>query len=203
MLAALLLLCSYLFGAVPFGYLLVKLRSGKDIRQVGSGNIGMANAMRASGPLVGAIVLVLDALKGAAPLLVASGLELPLATGAWAALLAVAGHNWSPFLGFRGGGKGVATSLGAVLVLSPLVAGLLVVVWIACVAITRYSSVGSIAGLAVAPVLMWMTGQAREAVLFGLAAGALGIFQHRANLARLTAGQEHKITERTSRSRGV
>ncbi len=196
--AVLLILLSYALGAVPVGLLLARAARGVDVRAVGSGNIGTANVVRAAGLPVGLAVLACDVLKGMAPVLCARALGLPLWAGAGGGLAAVIGHNWSVFLRGRGG-KGVATSFGVILAMAPKVALALLGVWVVLVALTRYSSVGSIAGLALAPVLMRFTGQPPEAVAFALAAAILGIYRHRANLARLRAGTEHKITDRFGR----
>lgn len=198
MTAVLLIAASYLLGAIPAGLLLARAARGVDVRQVGSGNIGTANVMRAAGVGVGLAVLSCDVLKGAAPVLASRALGLPLWTAAVAGLAAVAGHNWSVFLRGRGG-KGVATSFGVILAFAPKVALVLLVTWVGLVALTRYSSVGSIAGLALAPALMALTRQPREAVAFAAVAAVLGIYKHRANLARLLAGTEHRITDRLRR----
>lgn len=191
--AAAVIILSYLLGSVPFGLLIAQAVRGVDIRTIGSGNIGMANVMRACGPAAGAAVLVVDALKGALPVLAARGLELSPWAAALAGLAAVVGHNWSVYLGFRGG-KGVATSLGVVIALAPAAALALVVVWAVLVAATRISSVGSMAALALSPLVMWLFGQPAPNVFFCAAAAVLGLYRHRENMTRLLQGRENRIT---------
>lgn len=189
---AALVLLSYLLGSLPVGLLVARRVSGVDIRSRGSGNIGTANVVRVSGWAAGALVLVADVLKGALPVLAARWLGLPGLVAAAAGLAAVAGHDWSLFLRFRGG-KGVATSLGVVLVFAPAAALALVLVWAAIVAATRYSSLGSLAGLVLAAPAVRLAGGPPEAVWFCLAAAALGVWRHRENIARLASGREHRL----------
>lgn len=199
MLSALVVLAAYLLGSVPVGVLVSRRLGGVDIRSQGSGNIGTANVMRVSGWRAGVIVMILDILKGVLPVAAAGRLGLPGAAAAAAGLAAVAGHNWSPFLGFRGG-KGVATSLGVVIAFSPVAALVLFVIWVAIVAATRYSSLGSITALLLcAPVMSWAGGPP-EGVAFALAATLIGLWRHRQNVVRLLQGREHKITQRSGRT---
>ncbi|MBV8644328.1 MAG: glycerol-3-phosphate 1-O-acyltransferase PlsY [Candidatus Eremiobacteraeota bacterium] len=181
---------AYLVGAVPFGVLVSRAFYGTDIRKGGSGNIGAANALRTLGRRGALAVLALDALKGFAPTLAAGALggTLPAAV---AALAAVVGHCWSPFLGFKGG-KGVATFLGTVIALwwpAGLAFGL---VWVAAVVACGYASVGSmLASLAMGPVL-WF-GLGRTGLVYGVLAALLIVARHRANLDRLRHGTENRL----------
>ncbi len=190
--AAALVLLAYLLGSVPVGLFVARRVSGVDIRRQGSGNIGTANVARVAGWRAGVLVFAADVLKGALPVLAARWLGLPGPVAAVAGLAAVVGHDWSVFLRFRGG-KGVATSLGAVAVFAPPAALLLVLLWAALVAVTRYSSVGSLAGLILSAPLVRLTGGPPEAVWFCLAAALLGVWRHRDNLARLAEGREHRL----------
>ena len=182
---------SFLVGAIPFGVLVSRAFYGTDIRSSGSGNIGAANALRTLGKRGAVAVLVLDALKGLLPT-VAAGMLAGPAVAACAAVAAVAGHCFSPFLSFAGG-KGVATFLGAAIGLwwpSGLAFGL---VWGAVVLACGYASVGSmIAALAMLPVLWFGVGTG------GCAAGALCaaviVLRHRENLERLRRGTENRFT---------
>lgn len=196
-----LLLFSYLLGSLPIGFLLVRLIKGVDVREHGSGNIGTVNVGRVAGPWVAALVLVGDALKGALPVLAAGQLGLDPAWGVAAALMAILGHNWSIFLGFKGG-KGVATSLGAVIALAPAVAGLAALVWLVAVLLTRISSVGSMLGGVAAPVLLYVLDYPPSYVLFGLLVGALILWRHKANIQRLLRGEELTLDGRPSRRKG-
>ncbi|NLY49963.1 MAG: acyl-phosphate glycerol 3-phosphate acyltransferase, partial [Firmicutes bacterium] len=110
-------------------------------------------------------------------------------------LAAICGHNWSLFLGFRGG-KGVATAFGVLLAISPLVALILMVIWIVAVAVTRISSVGSLLAAGLAPVVAWLVGLGWPQILFALAAGTMVIWRHKANIKRLLAGTELRIGDR-------
>jgi acyl phosphate:glycerol-3-phosphate acyltransferase len=178
-------------GAVPFGVLVSRAFYGTDIRSAGSGNIGAANALRTLGRRGGALVLALDSLKGFAPALAAGALGGPLAASA-AALAAIVGHCWSPFLGFKGG-KGVATAFGAVFALWWPAGLAFVVVWIAAVVATGYASVGSMLGsIAMAPVLWFGLGPIGLA--YGIVSAILIVIRHRENVDRLRRGTENRLS---------
>jgi glycerol-3-phosphate acyltransferase PlsY len=181
----------FVVGAVPFGVLVSRAFYGTDIRSAGSGNIGAANALRTLGRRGAVVVLALDALKGFAPALAAGALGGPLAASA-AALAAIVGHCWSPFLGFKGG-KGVATAFGALFALwwpAGLAFG---VVWIAAVVATGYASVGSmLASIAMAPVLWFGLGPIGLA--YGILSAILIVIRHRENLDRLRRGTENRLS---------
>jgi glycerol-3-phosphate acyltransferase PlsY len=185
--AAVLILVSFFFGAIPFGLAISRLFFRRDLRAEGSGNIGAANALRTIGRTGAVAVLVLDALKGALPVVVGRRLgseEIALA----AAFAAILGHCFSPFLNFRGG-KGVATNLGAVIAIAWPAGGIFGAIWLAVVLATGYSSAGSLlAGVAMAPALWLLAGT--PAGIYGLASAALIVFTHRANIGRLRTGTE-------------
>jgi glycerol-3-phosphate acyltransferase PlsY len=181
---------AFLVGAIPFGVLVSRAFYHTDLRATGSGNIGAANALRTLGKRGAAAVLVLDALKGYAPTVAgwAVGGSVLATIAAFAAML---GHCYSPFLHGKGG-KGVATLFGTLFALWWPAALAFAVVWIAAVAASGFSSVGSMLGaLAVAPVL-WL-GLGRDGLAYGLAAALLVIYKHRQNLARLRAGTENRL----------
>ncbi|MGA8534254.1 MAG: glycerol-3-phosphate 1-O-acyltransferase PlsY [Candidatus Tumulicola sp.] len=187
-------LVAFSIGSIPFGYLVGRLFYRTDIRTQGSGNIGAMNALRTLGRGGGAAVLLLDALKGFIPVACASmlfGSASPNYAPAVAAA-AVLGHCFSPWLGWRGG-KGVATSFGAIFGLS-WQAGLVAVGgWIAGALLTQYSSVGSMLGSVAAPIALWFFTRSPAATVYGVFAALLIIYTHRENLVRLRSGTEGPI----------
>lgn len=191
------LLVSYVFGATPFGYLAGRMR-GMDIRQHGSGNIGATNAFRVLGKPAGITVFVLDFLKGLVPVLAAAKIipDMPLAP-ILAGIGAILGHNFTFWLGFRGG-KGIATSAGVLLALLPvaMLAGL--IVWFALFFSTRYVAVASIGAALAIPIVTGLrhTGN-RPLLVFAIAVAALAIIRHRSNIQRLIAGNENRFTRRS------
>ena len=184
---AALVVASFFLGAIPFGIVVSRLFFRRDLRSVGSGNIGAANALRTLGKGGAVAVLVLDGLKGALPVVAGRALDGP-ALAVIAAFAAIAGHCFSPFLNFRGG-KGVATNFGAVIALAWPAGGVFALVWLAVVLATGFSSAGSmLASLAMIPALWYLIGT--PGGIYGLASAALIVFMHRANIARLRAGTE-------------
>ncbi len=191
-------LASFLVGAIPFSWLLGKL-AGFDLRAVGSGNPGANNLYRAAGWRWGLPALLLDVGKGFLPVvLVRCFFPDLVAAAVVAAGAAIAGHMWTPFLGFRGG-KGVATAAGAFLALSPLLILITFAVFVAIVAATRYVSLGSIVAACVVFVgsfaLPLLTGRPVDpyfVALCGVFAAAI-IVAHRENISRLLAGTERKL----------
>ena len=182
---------SFFIGAIPFGVLVSRAFFGTDIRAAGSGNIGAANALRTLGKRGAAAVLLLDALKGYAPTLAAGALAGP-AVAAAAAFAAMLGHCYSPFLNFRGG-KGVATLFGTLFALWWPAAIAFMIVWIAAVAASGFSSVGSMLGAAAMGPVLWF-GLGRIGLVYGLLSAALIIDKHRENLDRLRAGTENRLS---------
>lgn len=188
---------SYLAGSIPFGYLLIRLFRGEDIRRSGSGNIGATNVSRKS-PGLGALTLLLDALKGLIPVVLASraasgaqGFQL----AAVAALSAIVGHLFPVWLKFRGG-KGVATGLGAWLAFAPKSVVVMVAVFVLMVAIFRYISLGSVTAAAIFPLAARVRGDDHglPVVLGCMAASSLLIIlKHSPNIRRLMAGTENKF----------
>ena len=189
------MLAAYLLGAIPFGYLLVRLKTGHDIRASGSGNIGATNVLRTSGRALGIVTLLLDVAKGFAAVWVAGR-----ATGGapeWmsaAALAVMAGHAFPVFLKFRGG-KAVASAVGAFLCLEPLALAAVLVVFVAAVWWTRYISLGSVLAAGLLPVAVWGIGRAPAVEVAAAAvAGAFVIWRHRENIGRLRAGTENVLS---------
>jgi acyl phosphate:glycerol-3-phosphate acyltransferase len=186
----------YLLGSIPFGYLLVRMFTGEDVRASGSGNIGATNVARKS-PALGVATLVLDAAKGLAAVLVAHMLfsgPQPTLIMTTAAFFAVLGHLFPIWLKFRGG-KGVATSLGAFILLTPKSILCIVVLFIMIAVAFRYVSLASVAAAAAFPLLAWAFHEyvdSRQLILIALVS-ALVIWKHRQNLVRLGAGTESKL----------
>lgn len=180
----------YIAGSVPFGLLLVKLAGLGDIRQVGSGNIGATNVLRTGRKSLAALTLLLDGGKGAATTLIASsyGPDLAIAAG----LGAVLGHIFPVWLGF-GGGKGVATALGALIGMSWLAGIGSLGVWLGVAAITRYSSLASLAAMTALPALAWLA-IGPQTALWAALVGMLVAARHGANIRRLAQGTERRIS---------
>ena len=196
---ALFVLAGYLAGSLPFGYWLVRLFKGADIRTVGSGNIGASNVWRTYGRGLGLTVMVLDVLKGFVPALLATIYAGHLA-GALAGAAAMLGH-WRPlFMGFRRGGKTVATFGGALLGVSPVVGAIGAGVWIALFLAFRYASVASIVSALTLPVVAAALGEPWPVIAFTGVGAAVIVFLHRGNIARLRAGTENRFSFRRRRS---
>lgn len=185
----------YLLGSLPTGLLVVRALTGTDIRTLGSGNIGTVNVYRVAGLGASALVLAVDMLKGAAAVLLARAWGQAETAQVTAGLAAIAGHNWSLFLRFRGG-KGIATSFGVLLAISPLVGLVAAAVWGAVVGISQYASLGSLLGVASVPLLMWWRREPLPHLVFGIITVAFAVYRHRANLVRLISGTELKITDK-------
>ena len=183
---------SYLLGSIPFGYILLRIFRDQDVRQTGSGNIGATNVARSS-PALGILTLFLDALKGAAAVAVTRALfpdQVMLA--AIAALFAILGHVFPVWLRFRGG-KGVATGLGAFVMLAPKIVLIALGIFVVMVFAFRYVSLASIVTVALFPLLAWLLkayGNTPMVLVFMAAASALIIAKHRGNIRRLFAGTE-------------
>lgn len=194
-----LLVGAYLVGAIPWSWLIVRWKTGQDIREIGSGNVGATNAMRAAGRGAGVLALLLDIGKGVAPVLVARALDAPPLVVSCAAALAVLGHMYPVWLGFHGGGKGVATAAGALGALAPIPALLSAVVFLVVTALFRYVSLGSIAALVAFPLLVLALasrGDAPRDTAFLVSSAlvpALSVWKHRGNIRRLLAGTERRL----------
>jgi acyl phosphate:glycerol-3-phosphate acyltransferase len=187
------LLCvgAYLVGSIPFGVVVARAK-GVDLRQVGSGNIGATNVARALGKAWAVAVLLGDAAKGFVPVWLGRHLDMPPAIVAAAGGAAIVGHMFTLFLRGRGG-KGVATSLGVALALSPITALIGFGAYILVYAVTRLSSLGSLLGVWTFSIAFSLRGQPpRPLIALAIGGAALVTLRHRANIARLLHGQEKK-----------
>jgi glycerol-3-phosphate acyltransferase PlsY len=180
----------YLSGSVPFGLILTKMAGLGDVRAIGSGNIGATNVLRTGNKGLAAATLLLDALKGTVPTLIASHF-LGVEGGVIAGLAAFLGHIFPVWLGFKGG-KGVATYIGVLFGLDWRMGLLFLAVWIATAAITRYSSLSALVATLVIPVVEFMLGDSKIAAL-AVVMTAIAWLKHRANISRLLAGTESRI----------
>lgn len=185
----------FVFGSVPSGLWLVKVIHGIDIRLYGSKNIGSTNVFRTVGGKTAALVLLCDAGKG-----ILAALLADIMTGGdlyavlFAAIGALLGHNYSLFLGFKGG-RGVATGLGLLIFLMPKVSGICFLVWLAIVLATRYVSLGSCVGALCAPFLAFYFSYPLPVIIFAAIAAAFVIIRHKDNIKRLLNGTESKIKQ--------
>jgi len=186
------LVIAYLLGGIPFGYLLVRLKTGEDVRSMGSGNIGATNVLRTSGRVIAVATLLLDIAKGFFAVWLSA--RLTNDSVAWtslAALAVMAGHAYPVFLKFHGG-KAVASFIGAFLYLTPIPLLATLVVFVIVVAATRHISMGSIIAAAGLPLAAWLIMHPpAPIVLVSLIAGAFIVFRHGANIHRIRAGKEH------------
>lgn len=183
------LIVGYLCGSIPFGLLLTRAAGLGDVRKIGSGNIGATNVLRTGNKGLAAATLVLDALKGMIPALIAA--RYAPEAGAIAGFGALLGHIFPVWLGFKGG-KGVATYLGVLFGLAWKVALIFAIIWLVMAFIFRYSSLAALAACVAVPVALYVRGQPHLALAF-LAMSALVFYRHRANIERLMTGTESKI----------
>lgn len=189
--AVVILLC-YLFGSIPFGLIAGKLVKGIDIRNVGSGNIGATNVLRAVGPIPALIVFLLDVFKGAGAVLLCRYLGMSEYLIVLGGIAALVGHTCSVFLGFKGG-KGVSTLLGLVIGINPIMAAVALGIWIIVVAITRYVSLGSIiASLTTSIIICFIKLHPIYKIVF-LLVSLFVVIKHKDNIKRLINGTENKI----------
>ena len=195
---AIAIVMGYLIGSIPTGYLIVKAKTGQDIRKVGSGSTGATNVKRVLGKKWFFIVMLLDAIKGALPVVLSilflhaySQYGLTPVAAAVAVLL---GHSKSVFLGFTGG-KSVASGVGTILALNPLVGLSVAVIWGIITWVSKYVSLGSIIALAVSPFIMWAFKQPAGYIAYCALGAVYIIWLHRENIKRLIKGEENKVRQ--------
>jgi len=189
------ILAAYLIGSIPFALILSRLWGRADVRRVGSGNLGAANVMRASGVTAGLLVALLDMAKGAASVWLAERVGAGAALPAAAGFAAIVGHIYPVWLRFRGG-KGVATACGVFTILTPLAIAPALTIFAAVVWLTKYVSLGSLLASIALPPLAYAVGSPAPAVLAALGASAIIVFRHRSNVLRLRTRTERRLGER-------
>ena len=196
-LGAVTTLIAYFLGTIPSGLLVARLR-GVNIQQVGSGNIGATNVLRALGVVPAVIVVILDPLKGAIATLIPSLLGIGPWGVALAGLAAVLGNNFNILLRLRGG-KGIATSIGVFLVIDPLVALMCILLGVFTILVSRYVSLGSLVGMVALPLFIIVSARwSWPALLLAAALAALAVYRHRDNIRRLLAGEERRLGEKVA-----
>src|SRR3989338_218978 len=196
------ILLSYLIGSIPTAYIVTRMKRGIDIREYGSGNVGATNTSRVLGKGMGALVLLVDMMKGAFCVTVLPqflyhsqfNMTLPVFKTILA-IFAICGHIWTIFLKFKGG-KGVATACGIIIALFAPVAALSFLAWILVVVFTKYVSLGSLIMMAAVPLLMLAFKQPYPYFILGTLLFIIIAYTHRQNIKRLLAGSENKITRK-------
>ena len=185
---------AYLIGSIPTGYLIVKVKTGQDIRQIGSGSTGATNVKRVLGKKWFFIVMLLDAIKGATPVLLAKYLTIdPYGINAvLASIFVIIGHSKPIFLQFKGG-KSVASGVGTILALNWMVGLAIAVIWGTITYISKYVSLGSIIALSLSPILMYFFNNPIGYVIYCLIAAIYIVYLHRENISRLIKGEENKV----------
>ena len=194
--SVIVIIVSYLIGSIPTGYLIVKSKTGQDIRTIGSGSTGATNVKRVLGKKWFFTVMVLDAIKGALPVVLVKifgtvGTSLGILP-VFAAIAVIIGHSKPCFLGFKGG-KSVASGVGTILALNFTAGVIIAITWAIITYITRYVSVGSIIALIISPFLMHYLGAPVAYVLYCGIGAIYIIYLHRENIKRLIAGNENKV----------
>jgi len=188
-----LLVISFILGSIPFGIIIAKAK-GVDLKKVGSGNVGATNVLRSLGKWPAILTLLGDVLKGTAAVAIGRYLGVGPVYEGLAGISAILGHNFSLFLGFRGG-KGVATSLGVLSIFSPQTALVTFIIWLAVVIFTKYSSLGAIVSFGLLPINILLF-NGKERLLAAILITILIVIRHRENIQRLMNGTERKIGQR-------
>ncbi|MGB9678653.1 MAG: glycerol-3-phosphate 1-O-acyltransferase PlsY [Thermoanaerobacteraceae bacterium] len=192
---ALAIIIAYFIGCINNAYILTKIYKKMDIRNYGSGNAGATNVLRVLGYKAALPVFILDFLKGVLAVLI--GLILAGPVGSMlAGIFVVCGHNWPIFLGFRGG-KGIATSLGVIITVNPILGLVAFAIGVLVIAVSKYVSLGSITGTISFVLLNLFFWISLETFVFSLILASMAIFQHRSNILRLISGTESKLGQKT------
>ncbi len=190
------ILAAYLIGSIPTGYIIVKLFTGQDIRTIGSGSTGATNVKRVMGKKWFFIVMILDAIKGALPVILAKIFTTAFAgiglLPVLAAVAVIVGHSKSIFLRFTGG-KSVASGVGTILALNWQVGLIIAVIWAVITYVSKYVSLGSIIALFISPFLMWFFDAPAAYIVYCALGAVYIIYLHRENIKRLIRGEENKV----------
>ena len=193
---AVVLALAYLLGSVPWGYLLLRLRMGVDVREFGSGRTGMSNVLRTGGGKAAGVVLALDVAKGILAVMLAREVIGTTAGEVAAGLASLIGHNWPVFLQFRGG-RGILTGLGSLSVMAPIAGGAAAATFLIGTKVSRYVSLGNILGVfmsAASLLALWLVGERSGIyVFYGLFGGIIILWQHRDNIKRIRDGSERRL----------
>lgn len=189
-----LIAIAFIIGSVPFGLLIARLK-GVDLRKTGSGNIGATNVLRAVGKVPALLTLAGDILKGTIAVALGGYFLDNLLMKGIVGLAAIAGHNFSLFLGFKGG-KGVATSIGVLILFAPKAALITLALWLGVALMTRYSSLGAIVSFGLLPLNIYLFDYTKEKLIISVIIASLLLFRHSANIKRLLNGSESRIGER-------
>jgi len=193
---ALIIVSCYLLGSIPFGYIVGKLFKKVDIRELGSGNIGATNVFRILGPSLASLVLIGDIGKGIFSIYLVQYFNIDnLLIFTIAGLAVICGHDWSLFLGFKGG-KGIATTFGVVFALNPMIAILALIIWGVVLITTRYVSLSSIFAVISIFIFTILFKQPNVYIIFSAIILVLGIFNHKDNIKRLKLRKERKFGEK-------
>ncbi|MCU0640668.1 MAG: glycerol-3-phosphate 1-O-acyltransferase PlsY [Candidatus Margulisbacteria bacterium] len=192
-LAAALIAC-YLLGSVPFSYIFAKLRRGVDPRRAGTGNVGASNALIVGGKMAALLAVIGDTGKGILAIMLARSLHLNEWGLVLCALVVVLGHDFSLFLGFKGG-KGVATTGGVIFALNPFFGVIVTLLWLLCMLMLRRFIPGTLLTFTLVPLVMWLGSMRTPFILWGIVNAALAFYAHRQDLERFLAGNELTIAE--------
>lgn len=193
MMAAIAAVGGYLLGSIPWGLVLTRMAGMGDIREIGSGNIGATNVLRTGNKFLAFLTLVLDASKGAVAALIF--MQMSELAGIIAAFAAVLGHNFPVWLKFKGG-KGVATTLGALLMVSWPIGVLTCCVWLVVASTFKYSSLASILSIAASPLIAWKMSSNEHIAYMAAGLALLSVIRHKDNIRRLIKGEESKIGQK-------
>lgn len=188
------LLACYLIGSLPFSFIFAKLRRGVDPRQAGTGNVGASNTLIVAGKLAAILALIGDTAKGVGAIMLARHLGLNDWGIALSALAVVLGHDFSVFLGFKGG-KGVATTGGVLIALDPLFTAIITLLWILCILMLQRFIPGSLLTFISIPLVMWLGSWHVSFIIWGVVNAGLAMYAHRMDLERFLAGKELTIQE--------
>ena len=194
---------AYLLGSISWGYLLLQLKMGVDVREYGSGRTGMSNVLRTGGVKSAAIVLTLDIAKGVIAVLIARAVIGTNAAEVAAALIVLVGHNWPVFLQFKGG-RGILTALGGLAIMVPIAAVIATVAFIAITGLSRYISLGSVIGVIIGAIailgLALADVQSNTYMVYGFISATMIVWQHRDNIQRIRDGSERRLGQAATKA---